>query len=211
MTTDLRMRCVGDLIANKTKQKAWQDFVGALIDAAAPGGPLEGWAFHGTDGLAAFTISDEGLRETNCIVPTGPNDWIESEGVHWGSPAVAAFFAEDRIESTQDPDLDLVIFAARLDDIHRLGPVVADGAMIDVPLYSRLALPRSEVDAHIHRWLDMPSPITWMDSWEVLETLIVQAPVPTQLLFKLESEDDVRSLIEMNCRSRTNLHESNFG
>ena len=186
----------GQLIVDDVYRKEWIALVRALQEASEiEGGPLEGWVFHGTDESAAALIAVEGLCPSAAILHDG-DGWIDDEAVHFGSANVAAFFAEDLIESTENPRLRLVLLGARLEDIARCGSLGTDGQMIDCPLYSRLRKSESEVA----RKLEEGMPISWQECFDVLETVTVQGIVPPQYLHTFRSVKDLDVLIERDSK-----------
>lgn len=191
MMSALDMSVVGKLIACDQRRAQWVALVEQLRIASAIGGPLEGWVFHGTYKMAGEVIKADGLSETSAIVPLPGGDWTETTGVHFGTPSVAAFFAEDRIESFDDPDLELMIFGAPLERLTQWGELAADGAMIDVPLYSRLHRSMDCVDAWIHASLAQDTPVSWRQCLDYLETVVVLGAIPAFELTCFESAEDV--------------------
>lgn len=184
---------IGTLIADPARREAWRGLVAALHEAAGPGGPLEGWLFHGTSANRARKILREGVRTTEASARidgmTGHADWFWTEGTHWGHPKVAAFYAEDRIESTGRPDLDLAIVAVPVAELEACGPFSADGQSIDCPLYTRLGRPQAETDA-----LWAASRQDSRASLDVLGSLLVLGPVGPGELRLLRTATDVEEL-----------------
>ena len=184
---------IGELIGDPARRALWRETVAALHEAAQPGGPLEGWLFHGTCEEHARAIAEEGVTTTYAVArmdyETGDDDWAETEGTHWGIPKVAAFYAEDLIESKDDPSLDLAIVAVRIDDLMECGDFCADGQTVDCPLYTRLGRTEAETDA------------LWNASLKDTEaclavhgTLLVLGPVPAGDVRILRSAADVEEL-----------------
>lgn len=175
-------------------RQAWKNFVLELAEAAAPGGPLEGWAFHGTSPDRAQWIAIEGMKETEALPDNGPNAGVMSTGTHWATPLVAAFYAEDLILS-RDPDIDpmneLVIVAARISDLETCGLLVTDGATVDWPIVDRLAGTEEEIRS---RW--EASRKQWQDCWKVFGTLLVLGEVPAHHLTMLNGIEDLAALLQ---------------
>lgn len=189
---------VGQLIEDVARRHAWIELVHALqLASETIGGPLEGWVFHGTDGLAAQAIEVEGLRRSYAIISTHSDEWDESQGVHFGSANVAAFFAEDRIESLEDAEIELVIFGAPLSAIQNIGTLAPDAQMLDCPLYSRLKVSTENIDS---QWMN--STKGWQAGLQLLETVVVLNDVAPRILTSFRCVDDVDAYIKVmnNCR-----------
>ncbi len=189
----LDLNAIGSLIGGKRRRSGWQAFVTALHEAARPNGPLDGWAFHGATARAAMSIMREGLSPSHAVVngPEAPDDWVTVEGTHWGTPAVAAFFAEDRIETYDDPRLSLAILAARIDDLAEHGDLVSDGQMLDCPLLSRLEVTE---EALLADW--EASDKGWRACWRNYGTIVVQGMgIPPGSMTMLRTEADVATLV----------------
>lgn len=182
---------IGALIEDPVRKADWRSFVAALHEAAAPGGPLDGWLFHGTTADVASLVQYEGVTTTEALCQTRGGNWKWTEGTHWGIPKVAAFYAEDRIESFDDPDLDLAILAVRTADLEECGRFSADGQTVDCPVYTRLGRPDAETD----RMWDA-SAKDWKACLEAFGTLLVLGAVPPGLSHTLTSADDVAQLAE---------------
>jgi hypothetical protein len=184
-------KVLGKLIKPARRRKEWQEIIMALHEASQPGGALEGWVFHGTSIDNAATIEYEGLTSSRALAdhPDGSSGW--TEGTHWGTPKVAAFYAEDLIESEEDPDLELAIIAARIDDLMTCGAFVTDGQTVDEPLYTRLDADKSAI---LERW--EASPKAWRDCLECFGSLLVLGNVPADNIHLIESMDDVVTILE---------------
>jgi hypothetical protein len=184
---------IGSLIEDPARKSDWRAFVAALHEAWSPGGPLEGWLFHGTSEDRARSIAEDGVTTTESLFredgATGHDDWHWTDGTHWGIPKVAAFYAEDRIESTEDPDLELAIVAARVADLEECGTFSADGQTIDCPLHTRLGRPEAETET-----LWDASAQDWKACLSVLGTLLVLGPVGPDEVRILRCAADVEEL-----------------
>jgi len=181
---------IGELIGDEGRRRDWRAFVAALHEVASPGGPLEGWLFHGTCAGCAGLIADEGVTTTDCLVPDADGAWTWDQGTHWGTPKVAAFYAEDRIESRDDPGLELAIVAARVSDLVPCGPFATDGQTIDCPLYTRLERPAVGTDAC---W--EASDKGWEACLDAFGTVVVLGPVGPWDLEVLRCAGDVEALV----------------
>lgn len=182
--------CLGENLRDPKRRAAWQELVERLHELSQEGGPLHGYAFHGTDLESARWIEDEGVQTGAChaqVERDGP--WIVTEGSHWATARVAAFYAEDRIEATEDPDLEIAIIAARIEDIAECGVLAVDGQTLDMPVDSRLRL---DEDAIRPAWES--SAQDWRACWEIMETLLVLGSVPADKVHVLRSLDDVARL-----------------
>ncbi len=180
---------IGALMTDPARRADWRAFVAALHEAAAPGGPLEGWLFHGTTADVASMVQWEGVTTTEALAQSPDGGWTWTEGTHWGNPKVAAFYAEDRIETFDDPDLDLAILAVRVGDLETCGDFSVDGQTIDCPVYTRLGRPDHETD----RMWDA-SAKDWNACLSVFGTLLVLGPVPPGASHLLASAADVAEL-----------------
>lgn len=181
---------IGTLITNADRKAEWRDFVLALHEAAAPGGALEGWLFHGTSSARAKKIARQGVTTTAALAQDAEGgEWTWTDGTHWGHPKVAAFYAEDLIESTGRTSLQLAIVACRIDDLGACGPFATDGQTIDCPLYTRLGRKGVETDA-----LWDASDKGWRACLDVLGTLLVLGPVGPDEIRILRSSADLERL-----------------
>lgn len=191
----------GQLIRDPARRQTWLELVRALQEASEqPGGPLTGWVFHGTAAAAADSIALEGMDTTDAIASTRPGVWSNTEGCHFGSANVAAFFAEDLIESTENPDLELAILGVPLERLKACGEFAADGQMIDCPLYSRLRTSESEVYAA----LEGPH-LSWDACWDLLETVLVLGPVPADLFVHFRSTEDLQRHLQSDGQRQKDL------
>lgn len=182
----------GQLIQDSARRQEWFELVIALqVASEMAGGPLKGWVFHGTDGEASLGIEEEGILESIAYVPTTNGEWEESKGVHFGTANVAAFFAEDRIESKEDPDIDMIIYGASLAALKNCGDLAVDGQMLDQPLSSRTRVSEKEV---FTTW--EASAKDWKASLDVLETVVVLGVIPRELLTGFRSARDVHAFCE---------------
>jgi hypothetical protein len=182
---------VGALMADKEARAEWVAMVRRLHEAASSGGPLEGWIFHGTAADRASLIAAVGVDTTYAVA--GGDDaaeWDETEGSHWGTAPVAAFYAEDLIESTEDDRLRLAIVAVRIADLETDGPFVVDGQTLDCPLDTRLERDSDAIDADWRK-----SSQGWRDCLDIFGTLLVLGPVPQGQVHVLKTLQDVEALV----------------
>ena len=177
----------GQLISDLQRRRDWINLVQSLqVASETQGGPLEGWVFHGTDDIAGKSIALEGLHKSAAITSDNGCDWQEAQGVHFATANVAAFFAEDRIESLSSPEIGLVIWGAPLQALSELGALVADGQMLDCPIYSRIKADQQE--AHM---LWDASPRDWQACLRIFETIVVLGDVPAERLVAFRHMRDV--------------------
>ncbi len=183
---------MGSLIDTDVRRVAWRDTLRALHEAASPDGPLEGWAFHGTCDEHAGSIMADRVTTTHAVVNSArrPDAWRYVQGTHWGTPAVAGFYAEDLIERFDEPSLELAIVAASISDLMEWGTLHADGQTVDCPLDSRLPLTLGDIEA---RWEQ--SAKGWRDAWELHGTFVVQGSVGHEDLHLIRDAADVEELI----------------
>ena len=181
----------GQLISDPEYRSGWLELVRELQKASMPGGAMYGWAFHGTDDASAESIIRTGLKPSFSITLNEAGEWEEDVGVHFGTANVAAFFAEDRIESLDDSGIKLSLIGARLADLEHCGRLEADGQMIDCPIYTRLQ--RSELE--VNEALTQPA-MSWNTCFELLETFVVRGAVPPDKLVEFKSVEDVRRYLE---------------
>jgi hypothetical protein len=186
----------GKLILDTESREDWLSLVrGLQLASETIDGPLSGWMFHGTDGYAAEEINMFGLLKSYAVVSTEKDEWFTAEGVHFGTANVAAFFAEDRIESTENDKLALSIFGVHLDTIAIFGTLCPDGQMIDCPLFSRLSSTESEREI-LKNWDE--SDKTWKNSLEIFETVIVLGDVSANVLVEFRKLKDLTDYLELN-------------
>lgn len=196
-------KVTGQLIDDSERRGQWLALVRALqLASETLGGPLEGWLFHGSSGDAIASIESWGLVKTYASVMNNAGKWIETEGVHFGSANVAAFFAEDRIESLGDPSVELAIFGAPLNSLRSLGTLATDANMVDIPLYSRLRTPEDAVNSTLILGLRR-----WEDCLQHLETVVVLGDVPIEHLHCFRTAEDVQDFVEANV-GRSDAHRA---
>lgn len=183
--------CLGENLRDPLRRAAWQELVERLHEFSQEGGPLHGYAFHGTDIEAARWIAEEGVQAGAChaqVVSDGP--WLATEGTHWATARVAAFYAEDRIEATENPELGIAIVAARIDDIAECGALAVDGQTLDMPVDTRLRLGEDGV------WPAWEASVQdWRACWEIMETLLVLGSVPAEKVSVIADLEDVERLL----------------
>jgi hypothetical protein len=185
---------VGALIGDAARRSSWRDVVAALARESRTGGPLEGWLFHGTSGAEAESIAAEGLRTTDVLLRDEDGQYW-TDGTHWATAWIAAFYAEDRIESTGDPDLPLALVAARLSDIGAEGVLAQDEQSLDAPIVSRLGETLEGVAATYERALaDGQEP--WRASLAATGSLVCLSPVGPERLAVIRGLSDVARLLE---------------
>lgn len=188
--TPLNYEHVGELIEDGPARESWCSFVQALEEATQEGRALEGWVFHGTGGKALSNIRRHGLKRFPAMVSTVPGTWDnDARGVHFGSPAIAAFFAEDKIESTGRQDVEMSIFGVHLRRLALCGDLAADGQMVDCPIPTRLAVGDN---AHDH-WDQ--SARDWRASLSILGSVVVLGAVPADFLVEIKNREDLDQLI----------------
>lgn len=181
----------GRLIPDARYRADWLALVQALqLASETPGGPLEGWVFHGTDSSRADEIASVGMESTTAHVPTDDGDWDEQQGCHFGSANLAAFYAEDYLES--DSSLDLAIFAAPLDLLAQHGELTGDAMMVLYPVPGRMRLDTEQ--AIEQAW--EASAKDWQASLRILETVIVLGDIPRTSLVQLRHLDDLHTLLD---------------
>ena len=188
----LDFAAMGSLIDTDERRAAWRDTLRTLHEAASPGGPLEGWAFHGTCEAHVASIMRKGVTTTHAVMnsPRKPDAWRDAKGTHWGTPAVAGFYAEDLIDRYDDPSLGLAIVAARISDLSGWGSLHADGQTVDCPLHGRLPLALGEIE---ERW--EASSKRWDDAWELHGTFVVAGAVGPDDLHVIRDVADVDDLV----------------
>lgn len=166
--------------------------IAVLVDAAKPDGPLAGWLFHGTSTTAAIDIGSDGVRPT-AVLQREHGTWSWTEGTYWAIPAVAAFYAEDRCEETDD---DPVLVAVRLDDLRSLGDLVIDEQSLDCPIVSRLGKTDEEVEAEWHRLQAEPSILPWQASLAATGSLVCLGEVPADRIVMLQTAEDLQIMLD---------------
>ena len=185
---------IGRLIEDPARRRRWIAFIERLHDLASPGERLEGWVFHGTERSRATSIRFFGMETTvACVNGSGraADRWRWTRGSHWGTAAVAAFYAEDLSESLECQILFSIV-AVRLDDLVRHGSLRADGQSIDCPLWTRLGIDNtSDEHALASRWDG--SRKDWRASMDYTGSLVCLAPVPPSVLTVLDDEDGLEA------------------
>lgn len=160
-----------------------------LHRAALPGGPLNGWVFHGTSGPNIDRIRYEGLRTTDLHLRDADGDWIAS-GTHWATPWLASWYAEDCILSAGDAALPLGFVAARITDLAREGDLVPDFASVDFPIVERLGLSRDQLQDVWEK-----SAGDWSASFRILQAFGCTAPVGPDMLRVITNMDELGLLL----------------
>lgn len=183
---------IGKNIANPSRRAEWLAMIGLLHEATAPGGPLHGYVCHGTSVDRTRTIAIQGLTTTEVLMRDGPEDsngypeqrW--TDGTYWGIPTVAAFYAEDLIESLENPNLELAIVIARLEDICQEGEMTVDEMTLDSPLSERLDRTEEEL------WQDWEqSAQSWQDGLTIYGSVVCLAPIGPEYLHILSTPEAV--------------------
>lgn len=182
----------GKLIGDAQRRGEWLTLVRALQEESqVEGGRLSGWVFHGTDEFAAEHIRQEGIKRSFAIVSDAKNNWTQTTASHFGTPNLAAFFAEDRIESLEDDSIELSIFGARLADLEEFGEFAVDGQMLDCPVPSRLSLDENDISSE---W--ETSKKDWRACFDIFETVVVLADIPAQTLIEFKNINDLYAFLE---------------
>lgn len=194
-------KSVGRLIRADGARKSWLQLVITLHMMSRPGYPLEGWLFHGTSLPEARSIVSDGMQTTEALLdPPGGKwgeyngDYLRKRGTFWASAWVAAFYAEDRIESLEDPDLPLALIAVRRDVLAASGPLHPDICSVEVPLDSRLGMSNKEV---VDRWLKSKRDAS--ACFDIVQSLVCLGVPPKQEIALLASLDDVRFHCKAAC------------
>lgn len=114
------------MIAKSDARNEWSALISAVADAARPGGPLEGFVFHGTSIARASSALAAGMTPR----PGALSCWAVAD--------VAGIYARDRaaIDSHGDVQSAPALLALRLADIPD-GRIYADEAALEEPVGRR--------------------------------------------------------------------------
>lgn len=162
-----------------------------LAMLSAPGGILEDYVFHGTDKNIAEQIAKEGVTSSYAVKYSVQDDsYEETLGTHWGTARVASFYAKDQRERYDDPELSLVLIAARKQDLEQYGEFAVDGQTLDCPLSEYLDLSEEEV---YRRW-DV-SAKDWNSCFELYGTILVLGDIPPDEIVILQTPEDIEHFL----------------
>jgi hypothetical protein len=136
---------VGESIRGAEYRAQWIEIIQPLHEAAQPGGPLEGYLFHGCTQMTADSILAEGMDLTEVLLddPSHDDRHLEREGTFWASPSVAAFYAEDRVDAL-DGDIPLCLIAVPREALEAAGKWEPDIMSVYPCMSERLG--RAEAD-----------------------------------------------------------------
>jgi hypothetical protein len=162
---------VGDLIEDVEARENWRRLISNVHDASQPGGLLQDWLFHGTTREITRHIAIEGVTTTDVLVRDGNHQsWVS--GTYWGTPLIAAFYAEDHL---YDEQVDIALVAVRIADLEDEGALIQDEQSLDFPIFSRLGFGEDEV-ARIWGSLSKTEP-AWKASLAATGALVCLGPV----------------------------------
>jgi hypothetical protein len=184
---------VGELIGDPEARRRWVELALALRAAAGPGGPLEGrYLFHGCSARTAASIAASGFSRGSVCLPGPDSEECQfGPGVHLAEPWIACFYAEDRIESTDDPSLELAVVAVPFSKLDRWA-LIADLQSVDCPLTSRLGATLGDIAA---AWEG--SDQTWRDCLRIFGSVAyLRRPGPEGLRVVREAADVDRLVSE---------------
>jgi len=92
---------VGRQIGAEDARRAWLRLVLAVHDASRPGGPLDGWVFHGTSKADALAMAEDGMDARGVMMRTpGTDETWWTEGTYWATAWIAAFTGEVKASDT---------------------------------------------------------------------------------------------------------------
>jgi len=100
------------------------------------------------------------------------------------------FYAEDRCEADEDPDLPLALVAARLDDIAASGPLGLDEQSAECPIETRLGRGFDEIWGALER-----SERDWKASYDILGSFVCLGSVDPDKLRVIGGLDDLAALV----------------
>lgn len=174
----------------------WVALVRALHEASRPGGPLDGWLFHGTTEAMAASIAEDGMRTTSVEMHDPDTDqWWEASGTYWATAVIAALYAEDRAHGIEDSTLPLAIVAVRREDLELEGELAADLGSIEWPLASWTG---RDDDAVRDEW--QASGRTADDCLGLVGTLVCLGPVGPDPLVVLRRAADMDRLLAISAQ-----------
>lgn len=181
---------VGRNIPDAARRTRWRALVHALNAAAVPGGPLDGWTFHGAAGHSLESIENDGLHATEVMMRDGDEQWWTA-GTYWATPRVAAWYAEDTAEGMDPPDWDFGIVAARIADVAECGQLAPDEQTIDSPIASVIG---RDAESLYAEWEADPRR-EWTEAYRIYESFVCLGPVGPDALCVIRSEKDLEAVI----------------
>jgi hypothetical protein len=196
--SDPRFTRVGEDFDSPERKAEWLNLVTRLDALARPGQPFEDWLFHGTSGSNADLIMSEGMNLSPAQVSLDDQSysfddaaprWFWSNGTHWASPLVAAYYAEDTLLGNYPPEEDIAIIVIRRKDLESCGELVVDGQTVDSPIFSRLALGRGAED----EWDS--SSRTAKNCLRIFETVVCLGAPSQDMLHEIRTMDDLNRLL----------------
>lgn len=187
---------VGASIGHPARRAEWRALIRALHEAAAPGSPLDGWVFHGTSLEQARSILSSGMNATDVLLRDGFPDrdgnptqrW--TTGTYWATPAIAAYYAEDKIEQREEPNALLAIVAARLADVEGEGMMEVDEQSLDCPIETRLGRSAEDIFGD---W--DASTKSWEDCLRIYGSAVCLSPVGPECMKLITSSDDLADIL----------------
>jgi len=181
--------------------QAWADWrlmVHDLAEATKPGGPMEGWLFHGTSSSRGQAIMEDGMEPTEVLRRDEDGQYL-SQGSFWGTALTAAWYAEDTLLNRADGTEWPVIVAVHPSSLDDEGELVADEATLDFPDLLIRELGEDEVDARLGRIGPSPG---WREcleaAWAV--ALIHSHVVPSDGMLCMGTPSEVAATIGMERR-----------
>lgn len=157
-----RFAKVGNLMGDPGRRAEWRQMVRRLEDLSDT--TLAGHLFHGTTLARYRRMTKVGFEATDVPLGTREGDAFASgpaEGTYWAKPLVAAYYAEDRIESTGNDREELVVLAVPIDVLKNHGELVQDEMSLEYPIETRLGMDVDQVDALYRRLVS-----EGMTAWE---------------------------------------------
>lgn len=149
---------------SKAEREHWREFVALLCEMSEPGGPLDGWLFHGTTSQRADGIMASGMEPTEVMLRIGGSfDYVG--GSYWGRPLIAAGYAEDPERFEGHIENPISIVAIRLNDLSAECALAVDEPTLDFPVERLIGMTPEELEK---KWAPRDPSADWLDSLEVL-------------------------------------------
>ena len=181
----------------------WRRMVHDLVDASAPGGPLEGWLFHGTCSSKGGSIMDDGMEPTG-VMRRDVDGLYYTQGSFWGTALTAAWYAEDTLLNRADESEWPVILAAHASSLDEEGELAPDEATLDFPDLLIRELGQEEVGSRLASLGPSPGWQECLDeTWAVV--LIHSHVVPPDGMLCMATPAEAAAVIEMERAARERM------
>jgi hypothetical protein len=182
---------VGESMTDPGRRECWVSLVDEMVRLHR--GPLSGYAFHGTTAAVADLVEELGVTTTR-VWAFDEDVRTAMEGTYWATPAIAAFYAEDRIESEDDPDLDLAFIVVSLDDLATQGDFMQDEGSLESPIVTRLGRSHEDILA-AYEALSGKECDPWKASLETTGSFVCLGEVEPSIVHVVRNANDLTTML----------------